>query len=360
MGIVAAAAAASVFSTLLAYQTTRNDGRVPDTFALAALNASFWFGWVLLSWPLAALVARWRIDRRPRVAIPMNIVGALAAGTAHIALQSATSAALWLRAMTMKGGMPGETMPGFGERWLVAFPSQLYQLVDWELLAAMGIIALAHAVFFRREAEARALNEARLEARLMEAQLQALQQQLQPHFLFNTLHAISALMHRDVHLADKVLVRLSDLLRVTLELGGQSEARLSRELDVVQSYLEIEKARIGDRLTVAYDIDATCLDCRVPVLILQPLVENAVKHGIASHTEPGRIEIAAHSTGSRLVLTVTNSGPDLADTPPRAGAGIGHANTHARLLHHFGDDGHLDIDAERYRYTARVVIPCRK
>jgi LytS/YehU family sensor histidine kinase len=299
------------------------------------------------------------VDRVPRIAIPVNIVAALAAGAAHIALQSATASALWVRSMPSQDEASA-VLAAFGARWLVAFPSQLYQLVDWELLAAMGILALAHAVFYRREAQQRALREAQLEARLMEAQLLALQQQLQPHFLFNTLHAISALMHRDVNLADKVLVRLSDLLRITLELGGQKEARLSRELDVVQSYLEIEKARLGDRLTVAYDIDATCLDCLVPVLILQPLVENAVKHGIARHTAPGRVEISARSTGEWLVLTVTNAGPDLTESAPHAGAGIGHANTRARLLHHFGDDGRLDLEPEPHRYTARVTFPCRK
>lgn len=359
--IVLAAAVASVFSTTLAYQTVRNDGRVPDTFSLAALNASFWFGWALLSWPLTALAARWRLDRTPRVAIPLHVLAALAAGTAHIALQSATSSALWFRSMSMKGAMPGADLPSFGARWLEAFPSQLFQLVDWELLAAMGIIALAHAVFYRREVQQRALREAQLEARLMEAQLQALQQQLQPHFLFNTLHAISALMHRDVNLADKVLVRLSDLLRITLELGGQSEVRLSRELDFIRSYLEIEQARLGDRLTVTYDIAADALDCQVPVLILQPLVENAVKHGIARHTEPGQVRIRVARQQGQLILSVANSGPDLSDAAPGRGNGIGLANTRARLLHHFGDEGDLALDQQQqHSFTATVTIPCRK
>jgi sensor histidine kinase YesM len=164
-------------------------------------------------------------------------------------------------------------------------------------------------------------------------------------------------MHRDVNLADKVLVRLSDLLRITLELGGQKEVRLSRELDFIRSYLEIEQTRIGDRLTIDLDIQSETLDCLVPALILQPLVENAIKHGVAQHTGPGKIAISTVRREGVLRLTVADNGPG----PAEAGrpGGIGLVNTRARLLHHFGDRGELTLDRRLDGFTAELTFPCR-
>lgn len=352
------AAVASVFSTTMAYEMVRNDGRTPDVFSLAALNSSFWFGWAALAFPLSAVVARWRIDRAPRIAIPLNVLAALTAGALHIGLQTTAQAGLYVRSAAMKGIDSG-LLAEFADRWVMAAPGQLIQLIDWELLAGMGIVALAHALFYYRETQERALREANLETRLMEAQLAALQQQLQPHFLFNTLHAISALMHRDVNLADKVLVRLSDLLRITLESGSQKEVRLSRELDFIRSYLEIEQTRIGDRLTLDLDVDTDTLDCRVPTLILQPLVENAIKHGVAQHSGPGWVQIRASRRDEVLTLTVDNNGPDHVTPDAERAGGIGLVNTRARLLHHFGDDGDLSIERRPGRFTATLNFPCR-
>lgn len=356
--ILLVAAVASVFSTTLAYETVRNDGRTPDIFSLAALNSSFWFGWAALAFPLAAVVTRWRIDRTPQIAIPLNVIAALLAGAFHICLQTTTQSGLSVRAASMKG-LEGHYLTTFADRWMMAAPGQLIQLIDWELLAGMGIVALVHALFYYRETQERAIREAHLETRLMEAQLTALQQQLQPHFLFNALHAISALMHRDVNLADKVLVRLSDLLRITLESGSQKEVRLSREIDFIRSYLEIEQARMGDRLTIQLEVDAAALDCLVPTLILQPLVENAVKHGVAQITGPGWIQIRTLRRDGVLTLTVENNGPDAVTPDVERSGGIGLVNTRARLLHHFGDDGDLSIDRRPGRFLATLTFPCR-
>jgi len=356
--ILLVAGVAALFSTAIAYETVRDEGRVPDTFALAALNSSFWFGWAALSLPLAALSARWRVDRTPRIAIPLHIGAALTAGAVHICLQTTTQAALFLRSEITKGLDHGY-MTVFAGRWMATLPDQLLQLTDWELAAGMGVVALAHAVFYYREAQDRALNEANLETRLMEAQLTALQQQLQPHFLFNTLHAISALMHRDVNLADKVLVRLSALLRITLESGSQKQVPLSRELEFIRSYLEIEKLRIGDRLTLNIEIDPDTVDCLVPTLILQPLVENAVKYGVAPHTGPGHIEIRSARQHGMLTLTVADNGPGPVTVDRVRPGGIGLTNTRARLEHHFGGKGRLDLDRGPGGFTARLTFPCR-
>jgi two-component sensor histidine kinase len=356
--IVLAAGVAATFSSSLAYQTVRADGRVPNKFSLAMLNASFWFGWAALSLPLSMLVARWRVDRTPRIAVPILVVAALAAGALHIALQSTTQAWLYLR-MGANPALQESYVDRFVDRFKVVFPSQMLQLVDWELLAAMGVIALSHAVFFRREAQDRALREANLETRLIEAQLKTLQQQLHPHFLFNTLHAVSALMHRDVDAANKVLVRLSDLLRMSLDSGKQKEWRLSNELEFLDKYLQIEKARFGDRLSMDFDVDADTFDAFVPALILQPLVENAIKHGVAPHTQHGHLEIRARRADGVLHLQVSDNGPGPVTADKVRAGGIGLTNIRSRLEHHFGGLGRLYLDRKPDGFSAEVTLPYR-
>ena len=138
-----------------------------------------------------------------------------------------------------------------------------------------------------------------LEKRLAQAKLQALQMQLNPHFLFNTLHSISSLMHKDVEAADRMIMRLGDLLRAALEGSDTQEVTLRDELGFLQRYLEIEQIRFGDRLTVKLEIAPDTLEAQVPNLILQPLVENAIRHGIEPHARPGRIELRAQPPGGR-------------------------------------------------------------
>ena len=141
------------------------------------------------------------------------------------------------------------------------------------------IVIVHHAVVYYRVSKDRALRASQLEARLAQTQLQMLRMQLQPHFLFNTLHSISALMHKDVRRADSMIAALSDLLRMSLQNIGAQEVPLQSELDFLQRYLEIMSLRFGDRLRVSIDIDPETRDARVPNLFLQPLVENSFRHG---------------------------------------------------------------------------------
>lgn len=356
--IVLIATVAAIFSTSIAYQTVRGDGRMPDKFALGLLNSAFWFGWAALSVPLSMLAARFRIDRRPRVAIPVLVTAALLAGAVHVGLQSAVQALLAVRLAIAKGVDYGY-LDIFINRWRVVYPSQLLQLIDWELLAAMGVIALAHAVFFRREAQERAVREAHLETRLIEAQLKTLQQQLHPHFLFNTLHAVSALMHRDVETANRVLVGLSELLRMSLDSGSQKEWRLSNELQFLDKYLQIEKTRFGDRLTMDFEVEPETFDAFVPAMILQPLVENAIKHGVAPHSSHGHIEIRARKVDGVLRLWVSDNGPGPVTADKVRVGGIGLTNVRSRLNHHFGEHGGLYLDRRPDGFSAQVSLPFR-
>src|SRR4026207_1828811 len=164
---------------------------------------------------------------------------------------------------------------------------------DWEMMTYWAIAGLSHAVLYYRESRDRALRASQLETELVEARMAALQHQLQPHFLFNTLHAISTLMHKDVYAADRTLMRLSDLLRMTLENLGQHENTLKAELDFLAKYLEIEQTRFADRLVVRFDIEPDALDALLPTLLLQPLVRNAGKHGIPKKSGPRHTGIPA-------------------------------------------------------------------
>jgi two-component system, LytTR family, sensor kinase len=212
----------------------------------------------------------------------------------------------------------------------------LYVLVYWVLLGAN------HALVYYHQYHERRLEAARLETRLAEARLQFLKMQLDPHFLFNTLNAISALMHQDVELADRMVARLGDLLRLTLDSAGTPEVPLRQELDFIAPYLEIQKARFGSRLDVCLDIDPETEGARVPNLILQPLVENAIRHGIAPRPEGGRVEVRACRRNGTLRLEVRDDGPGLAEVGGFK-EGVGLANTRARLRQLYGPEHRLEL-----------------
>jgi signal transduction histidine kinase len=205
-----------------------------------------------------------------------------------------------------------------------------------------AILAVAHVLRYYRQLRARELLSSQLEAKLAQTQLQILKMQLDPHFLFNTLNAISALIHQDVELADRMIARLGDLLRSTLENANRQEVPFKQELDFIQPYLEIEKARLGARLSVDLDIDPAVMDAKVPNLLLQPLVENAIRHGIAVVPGPGRIKIHAARDNGSLRVTIADSGPGL-KAAPDAAKGIGLANTRARLEKLYGARQRLDL-----------------
>jgi len=221
------------------------------------------------------------------------------------------------------------------------FPGMLIGRLSSRLMTYAAFVVVAETMRLHAQARERELRASRLEARLVEARLEALKAQLHPHFLFNTLHAISTLMHRDVEAADRVMARLGDLLRMTLEDGGAGEVALARELAFLDGYLEIQRARLGGRLRVAVEAPADTLEARVPNLVLQPLVENAIRHGIAPRTGGGRLEVRARRENGRLWLEVRDDGPGL----PAGGLseGIGIANTRARLAHLYGDDHRLEL-----------------
>lgn len=237
----------------------------------------------------------------------------------------------------------------------------LTKKVGYNLLVYGAIVGVAHAreLFLRyQERERRALQ---LETQLTRAQLEALRNQIHPHFLFNTLNTISALLHQDVEGADRVVSRLGDLLRLSLQGADTQEVTLKKELEFLQHYLDIQHTRFHDRLFFREEIAPETLDAMVPSLVLQPLVENAIRHGIEPRSGPGRIEIRATRQDGDLRLEVGDNGPGLQDDPsrkPAGGTGIGLANIRARLTQLYGSRHRLTLENQAAGgLLVRLVIP---
>jgi two-component system LytT family sensor kinase len=225
-----------------------------------------------------------------------------------------------------------------GEDMARGFRQLFARTYHFGLLVYFAVVAVQQAMAYY---EAQAVRASRLEARLARAELEALKMQLHPHFLFNTLHAVSALMRRDAKAADQMIARLSEFLRMSLEAGGVQEVTLRRELEFLERYLEIEKIRFRDRLTVATQVEPEALDARVPNLILQPLVENAIRHGISKRRGAGRVEIHAARRNGALELAVRDDGPGLAGSD--VAEGIGLSNTRLRLEQLYGGRHRFDV-----------------
>ena len=209
------------------------------------------------------------------------------------------------------------------------------------------LIALTSYAFsyYRRFREGQ-LRTLQLEAQLSQAQLQALKMQLHPHFLFNTLHSISALLNKDADAARKMITRLGDFLRLTLENSGSQEVTLQQEMEFLSCYLEIERIRFQDRLTTRIDVAQQTLDAKVPNLLLQPIVENAIRHGIAPRSTPGLIEIEAKQRNGTLRIQVRDNGPGLPAHRTSENLfkrGLGLANTETRLERLYGSDHLFDL-----------------
>jgi LytS/YehU family sensor histidine kinase len=237
--------------------------------------------------------------------------------------------------------------------WFTAYTLR-YVLFYW------AMIGVSHAVDYYGKYRDGQLRAAQLESGLARARLQLLKTQLQPHFLFNTLNAISALVHVDVESADRTLARLGDLLRLALEDFAVQEAPLARELEIARSYLEIEQARLGPRLSIEWDIAPDTSDALVPTFLLQPLIENAIHHGIAPRIGPGCVMIRVRRLGSELHLEVRDDGLGLSSAG-QTGTGVGLANTRARLLHLYGTSQRLEVSNNpQGGCVAKIVLPFRE
>ncbi len=347
--VFAVATLLGIVSSALAVQFTRALGK-PDTewTSLVVLNCTYWYVWATFTPAIVWLSQHFRFERQALVrSILVHVPSVAFFCFAHIAAMAAMH--WWLMAAS-----------GRSFSWWDEVKRSALQNFDWEMMTYWAIAGLSHAVLYYRESRDRALHASQLETQLIEAQMAALRQQLQPHFLFNTLHAISALMHKDVEAADRTLTRLSDLLRMTLEKLGQHETTLQAELDFLSKYLEIEQTRFADRLIVRFDIEPETLDALVPTLLLQPLVENAIKHGISKKAGPGHIDITARPDHGKLWIEVRDDGRGLSDSALTAlQKGIGVSTTRARLQHQFGADFRFEFHRLEQGVAVVVAVPWR-
>lgn len=235
--------------------------------------------------------------------------------------------------------------------------------IEWESIIvadAWGlalVVLIFHVIRYREQMRARELHEERLQAQLARAELQILKMQLQPHFLFNTLNTIYNLAPQNSRKAQLMIARLSELLRLSLEHVSTETVPLQRELEFLNSYLEVEKTRFEERLQIVFDIDPETLDAEVPNMILQPLVENSIRHGIGKKAAGGTIRISSRKTGSKLVLVVADDGKGLSPGLGSVARGIGLSNTRARLTQLYGQDFHFDLSPAMEGTKATIEIP---
>ncbi|HEY0809483.1 MAG TPA: histidine kinase [Longimicrobiales bacterium] len=225
-----------------------------------------------------------------------------------------------------------------------------------------AMIGIYYAFVYARRTRLQQVQAAQLQTRLAQAELQALRMQLHPHFLFNTLHAVSMLNFSDVDAANRMLVQLSDLLRMSLEHSGKQHITLREELDFLRKYLEIEQTRFHDRLRVQFDVEPALLDAEVPNLILQPLVENAIRHGVSKMATPGLVEVTAARNNGRIELRVCDNGPGVSPNwNAEDHARIGLSTTIERLKQLYGAEQQFTIAPRPGGGTcAEILIPMRR
>jgi two-component system LytT family sensor kinase len=336
----------SLAASVSIYELYRSRGYPMSFASILGLEASQILTYAPLTPLVFALAIRFPIQRANWARRSfLHLLFAVAFSIAHITLRGITPYAAWYGKLgTFVSGVWNSQTHAFEIQWKIFENLFLSSVVDDITGTYVPIVMVALAVSYYRKFRDRELHSAKLETQLVRAHLQALKSHLQPHFLFNTMHSISALMLTDVNAADTMMARLSDLLRMSLESSGVQITCLSRELEFVACYLEIEKIRLGERLNVVLDIAAETLDAQVPSLLLQPLVENAIRHGISRFSSGGNIWIGASHNGHDLNLRVRDNGPGLDKSAHfDSGNGLGLRTTRERLQTLYGNAQSLEI-----------------
>jgi two-component system, LytTR family, sensor kinase len=308
-----------------------------------------WYTWGLLAILVFGLVRRFPVDGgRWWVRVAFHALCAAAVALLHTALCASW---FWLVAAESASA----------STWSWMWHRLFLWFFHWDVLIYAGVLGLVHAIDYNRRLRDRELRASQLETQLNRARLDALRMQLNPHFLFNSLNAVSELVHENPMLADRVITQLATLLRAVLDESNKAEVTVKEELDFAKKYLEIEQVRLGERLAVRVEADPATLDLLVPSLILQPLIENAVRHGIAPLERAGIIAVSASGHEGKLELEVRNSGSGVTEQSTGSRTqGVGLSNVRRRLAHHYGEDCRLELSAtDGGGYRARILIPAR-
>jgi two-component system, LytTR family, sensor kinase len=338
------------FAVQVYLQHSSEDRPLSITHALTQ-GLVFWFLWAITS-PLILKLTRMFPFRTEQWsdALLLHLPAGTIISLAHLLVFVFTIS--WIN---------GNTIHSFDELLARFQPVFLSSFAWWSLVYWTFLVA-SYAFHFYERFQEGLLRASQLEAQLAQAELQALKMQLHPHFLFNTLHSISALMHEDVEAADKMVARLGEFLRMTLRNSGAFEITLEEEVKFLECYLDIERIRFEERLAVEFDIEPALLDARVPNLILQPIVENAIRHGIAPQTGPGKLAIRAHRRDGSLLLEVEDNGPGMNEAAGSSvdhWGGLGLLNTRGRLERYYGSPDRLRLENGRHgglRVTLQIPL----
>lgn len=345
--IAAACLVPAALDALQAYLKTRLDGEPGVDWGSVVFAGA---EWVFLG---ALTPITWTLARR----FPLRREGLARALAVHFA--GAAALCVGWATLGILLGLALDRYPAGGPL-SAAYTSWILTSIPWSVFMYFTVLGCVHAFTYFVEAREREAQGSRLAAQLAEARLGALRMQLNPHFLFNSLNAVTVLVRdRNTHDAARMLELLAGMLRQVLQGGRRQEVALDEELRFVERYLAIEQVRFSDRLRVRWVIQPGLRDVQVPEFILQPLVENAVRHGVAKRSEPGMIEVAARVEAGELVLSVRDDGPGY--RPGAEGGGVGLANTRARLETLFGAAGRLEVGPGEDGGTAAVVrLPLRR
>jgi len=317
-------------STSLTYRST---GRPANWYLTISRSLSEWWLWGLLTPVVVLLAARYPLDGSRRL---RHGAIHLLAGLSLAVLKTLADRAIFT--------------------WISGFrPYLLLTTVALQLVIYICIVIAAHGLRYYHRSREREL----LEQRLSETRLQLLSMQLQPHFLFNTLNTIERLVHHEPDTADSMIVGLSDLLRMTLDVENRQQITLDEELRLLGKYLEIQNARFGERLRVQVKVDDDVRSAWVPALLLQPIVENSIRHGLASRASAGRIRIDARRQKDRLRIEVEDDGQVRPLETPETRKGVGLSNTRARIEALHGSDARLNLTASVDGTVVVIDLPLR-
>jgi two-component system, LytTR family, sensor kinase len=343
------------------YQFNRMRGWPRNFGSMLALQLSQTLTYAPLTPFVFLLACRYPLRRGAwRRRLVVYLVGGLLFTVAHVVLRGLTYQVWDTGTANYASAIWDSHAHALKIRWDLFQSLFFYNVVDDITGTYVPTVLIAHVVSYYQRFRQRELRSSQLQTQLAKAHLQALKSQLQPHFLFNTMHSISALMLTDVQAADRMMTRLSDLLRMTLDAEETQVTTLSRELEFVNCYLEIEKIRFEERLNVVLDISPETLDAQVPQLLLQPLVDNAVKHGISKLPAAGEIRIIVKKQNGELQLEISDNGPGFCKPGSYQHAGLGLRITRERLESLYGQDQSMELlSPPEGGATVRVCIPFR-
>jgi signal transduction histidine kinase len=326
-----------------AYSAEREFNIVRDS----AYHLIYFYVWGILFFFIAGFAGKYRLERDTwKNYLPLYVAAGIIIALLH-------------RLFTF-GVFTGIFAPlKFAEAFPWGFSVKIINGAFDSFLAYWFLVGLYYGYDYYTQFKSQKIKAARLETQLAQAQLNALKMQLHPHFLFNTMHAISSLMEEDVKSAQRMITKLSDLLRITLDNSGVQTVSLKQELDFLKGYLEIQQTRFHDRLNIQYRVDNSTLNAEVPNLILQPLVENAIKHGISPQSEGGSIEIFSGSENRMLILKVSDNGKGNGNK--NVVEGIGMKNIRERLDQLYGDNYSMELSSENGRgFSVTIKIPFKE